>query len=425
MGQTGRATRLAILAVAGQSVAYFLTIVLARELGAEGFEAYAVASAAFTLMVMYTPRGLEKYALRLLPVLFERGDWPHALGYLRFGLRRTFATSIVLGTATFLWVTYFSDYPDAIKLAFTMSCLSLPAGALVHYYVEVLSANGRDIMATAIFRVAVPLTVLFLVAVFLSSPFEMTGAIAVGSWGVAWLLMLFVIAIMVRRTTAPEVWRAEPAEDKSAWSQAARPFLIYRVALALLSQIGVIALDRLHPSATAVGAYVAAIGTTNMALVMATSTNRYYARRLSILLEQADYSKVLELRRERQRWLLPAIAIFLAIVFYFGAEILGFFRPEFVIEGLTALKIFAVSTAISVLFALAPTYLKYMGRHRTTRNMVVGAAVVQIVLLILLIPRFAATGAAIAYAVSMSGMYIVSSWIARNELARLKSGGAI
>ncbi len=157
---------------------------------------------------------------------------------------------------------------------------------------------------------------------------------------------------------------------------------------------------------------------------MSTSTNRYYARRLSILLEQKDYSGLLELRRERLRWLLPAMAIFLAIVFYFGPEILGFFRPEFVDEGLTALNIFAVSTAISVLFALAPTYLKYMGHNRATRNVVVIAAVVQVVLLIVLVPRFAATGAASAYAVSMSGMYLVFSRIARNKLATLRSSGA-
>jgi len=139
------------------------------------------------------------------------------------------------------------------------------------------------------------------------------------------------------------------------------------------------------------------------------------------LLEQKNYSGVLDLRRERQRWLLPAIAVFLATVFCFGSEILGFFRPEFVVEGLTALKILAVSTAISVLFELAPTYLKYMGRRRTTRIMVIAAAFVQIVLLIILVPRFAATGAAIAYAVSMSGMYIVSSWLARRELIALQS----
>ncbi len=413
-----------MLAVAGQSVAYFLTIILARQLSVDGFEAYAVASAAFTLMVMYSPRGLEKYALRLLPALFQREDWAQARGFLRFGLRRTFATSIVLGTVTFLWVSFFSDYSAATKLAIAVSCLSLPAGALVHYYVEVLSANGRDILATAIFRVAVPVTVFILVGVFLYLPIELSGAIAVGSWGLAWLVMLIVIVIMVRRTTAPAVWGAVPAEDKSVWVRAAHPFLVYRMSLALLAQVGVIALDRLHPSVTAVGAYVAAVGTANLALVIATSTNRYYARRLSILLEQKDYTRVLELRRERLRWLLPIMAVFLATVFGFGSEILSFFRPEFVDEGLTALKLIAVSVAISVLFSLAPTYLKYMGRNRATRRIVVGAAAVQVVLLFVLVPDFAATGAAFAYLVSMSGMYLVSSWMAHRELVVLRSSGA-
>jgi len=410
-----------MLAVAGQSVAYFLTIVLARQLSVDGFEAYAMASAAFMLMVMYTPRGLEKYALRILPALFQREDWAQARGYLGFGLRRTLATSILLGMVTFLWVRYFSDYPAATKLAIAVSCLSLPAGALVHYYVEVLSANGRDILATAIFRVAVPVTVAILVGVVLYLPIELSGAIAVGSWGMAWLVMLVIIVIMVRRTTSPDVWRAAPIEKRSTWAREARPFLVYRISLALLAQIGVIAFDQLHSSAAAVGAYVAAMSTMNMAIVLATSTNRFYARRLSILLEQRNFDGVLELRRERLRWLLPVMAVFVAIVFIFGREILGFFRPEFVNEGLTALRVLAVATVITVLFSLAPTYLKYMGHNRTMRRIVAGAAALQLILLVLLVPRFAATGAACAYLVSMSGMFLVCSRMAHRELVRLRS----
>jgi len=43
------------------------------------------------------------------------------------------------------------------------------------------------------------------------------------------------------------------------------------------------------------------VSTVNMALVIATSTNRFYARRLSILLEQQNYAGVLQLRQERLR----------------------------------------------------------------------------------------------------------------------------
>jgi len=82
MGHLGRAAKLSILAITGQGVAYLLSIVLARRLEIEGFEAYVVASAAFTMMIMFAPRGIDKYSLRLLPALLERGDWapsaPHS-----------------------------------------------------------------------------------------------------------------------------------------------------------------------------------------------------------------------------------------------------------------------------------------------------------------------------------------------------------
>jgi O-antigen/teichoic acid export membrane protein len=129
------------------------------------------------------------------------------------------------------------------------------------------------------------------------------------------------------------------------------------------------------------------------------------------------------LRRERLQWLLPAIALFLALVFGFGREILGIFRPEFVDEGVTALRLLAIATATSMLFALAPTYQKYVGHNRLTLGVVTGAAAIQVLLLALLVPRFAATGAALAYAVSMCGMYLVLARISHRELVLLKAGG--
>jgi O-antigen/teichoic acid export membrane protein len=421
MGHLKRAVGLGMIAVTGQGVIYLLSVVLARQLGVDGFEAYAVASAAFTLMAVSAPRGIEKFALRTLPVFYERGDWEHARGFLRFGLRRTLWTTLLIGSATYLWVKYFSPFPPATKLAIGVSCLSLPAGALVHYGVDVLSANGRDIMATAIFRVIVPITTFILIGLLLFLPIEINGAMAVGCWGIAWTLVLAVVVIQIRKTTPPQVWQIIPAEEPTTWRQEARPYQYYRIALALLAQVSVILLDRLHPSAVAVGAYVAAMGTMNLALVLATTTNRFYSRRLSIMLEQHDFSGILELRRERLRWLLPAMVVFLAIVFGFGREILGFFRPEFVDQGITALHLLAITTVIAVLFSLAPTYLKYMGHNRFIFKTMAGATVIQVLLLVLLVPRFAATGGAIAYAVSMCGMYLVFARMAHSELVQSKT----
>jgi len=421
VGQSGSVLMLAGLAVAGQVIAYLLSAVLARRLGVDGFEAYVVASAAFILMVTVAPRGIEKYALRVLPALLDRGDWGLAGGLLHYGLRRTLLTSLIIGSAVGAWAWSVRDFADATRLAIVVSCLSLPAGALVHYGVEVLSAVGREARALALFRVAVPVMTFALLGVLLASPLTISGPMAVGCWGIAWAVALALMAFEVRRAAPSELLRARQIEEVSTWRTEAQPFFIYRISLGLLGQAGVIALDWLQPSAAAVGAYAAAMVTAGLVAVLATATNRAYARRLSILLEQRDFATVLELRRERLRWLLPALVMFLAVAFAFTHELLALFRPEFVNEGVVPLRLLAVATAFSVLFALAPTYLKYRRRNRATYVTVACAAAAQGMLLLLLVPRLGATGAAIAYAISMCGMYGVFAWMAHRELTLLKA----
>jgi hypothetical protein len=184
------AATIALLALAGQGIAYVLAVVLANRLGVESFEAYVVAAAAFILMVTVARRGYEKYALRLLPALLERGDWGSARGFLRFGQRRTLETSLCAGAVVGLWAWWERDLPAATRLAIAVSCLALPAGALVHHTLEVLTAFGRELWATTIFRIAVPVTTLACVGLLLALPGELSGAMAVGCWGFAWIIAL-------------------------------------------------------------------------------------------------------------------------------------------------------------------------------------------------------------------------------------------
>jgi O-antigen/teichoic acid export membrane protein len=141
-GHFGRAAQLATLAIAGQGLFYLLTVVLARRLGVDGFEAYSVAVAAVVLLASFATWGLEKYAMRVLPSLFERGDWARARGYVRFGLRRTLWTSLLVATVLGVgWAWWATDTPAAARLAVAAGCLALPAVALVQYGVEALSAT--------------------------------------------------------------------------------------------------------------------------------------------------------------------------------------------------------------------------------------------------------------------------------------------
>ena len=414
------ATSLSLLAIAGQAVAYGLAVLLARYLDVEAFETYAVASALFILMVPLVLQGLDKYALQLLPAMVERAEWGGVRAYLRWGLRRTVVASLLVGGLVGGWAWWFSAWPTATRLAWVACGLSLPAGALVHFGHEALSALGRAFAATVVFRLAVPGMALGVFCVWQLGAYAPTGAMAVGSWGLAWLLALGLVAWQLRQVVPGAGGTESLHPDGPAWLARARPFWTYRMAQVALAQMGILGLHALGDSSVAVGAFAAALGTANLALVIVTATNRVFARQLSVLLERRDFAAIQALRRQRLQWLVVPVGVYLAAVLVFAPEILALFRPEFALEGATALRLLAVSVAFMMLFALAPTYLKFRRRHGWLFQAVGVAAAVQGALLVLLVPQLGATGAAVAYAVSMCGMYGALALRAYRELALLQ-----
>lgn len=420
MQRIAQPTSLVAIAVAGQAAGYALAVLTARRLGVAGFEAYAVASAVFILLATIAPLGAEKYVLRQLPAMFRRAEWGRARGLLVFGLRRTLVMALATGVAVGAWSAWARDYSDETRLAVMVTCLSLPAGALAHYGVEVLTAAGRPLLALGTFKLIVPALALALAGALFASLPEVSGALAVGCWGLAWMAAVVVMATAFRRSAPPAMFAVEPVKDLAVWRAETRPFFIYRISLALVAQAGVIALELLHSSAVAVGAYAAAMGTVGLVAVLATSTNRAYGRELSLVLDRRDFNTLLAMRRQRLLWLAPLVAVFLFVTFSFPGQILGFFRPEFAQEGALALRILAASTAFTVLFSLAPTYLKFQKRDQATYAVVGAAALAQLVLLLALVPAYGATGAAAAYGVSMCGMYGVFAWLAHREVVALR-----
>lgn len=419
-------SRLTALSLGGQAVAYLLGIVVARHLGVEGFEAYVVASATFILMVTFVPQGLEKYSLRLLPPLAERGEWMSVRRYIGFAGRRLLLASALTGGLVALWPLFAADLSREARIAILVSCASLPAGALVHLLLEVLTALGRPFTATLIFRLVVPGLVLIFVAMTLWRLPDMPAYWAIGAWGLSWCFALGAMLWQLARAlpvaaVAPAAAGAAAKAERATWVAKARPFWFYRVSLAVLAQSAVMALEWLQTSASAVGAFAAAAATASLAQVLATSTNRVYASRLSVLLERRDFAGIWRERSERLRWLgLPLLAC-LALALLFAEPLVALFRPEFAAEGANALRVLAVATAISTWYSIAPTYLKHRGGSRTLYRLVGAGAVLQLGLLVLLVPRLGALGAALATLLATLFIYGNFARLARRELSELRA----
>lgn len=416
-------SKIIVIAAAGQAISYGLAILLARQLGVVGFEAYAVASAIFIVMVALAPCGLDKYAIRAIPVLLARREWNLTRGFVRFGARRTLFAGLAMtiaGAAVLLW--WRVDTLGEIRFAVLVAVIALPAGALTHFGLEVLSATGREILATAILRLGVPLLVLAMIGIATAAGLPLTGPIAVAVWGVAWVIVVVTLVVAIGRAMPPAVWRAPAKVEATAWRAAASLFWVHRAAMAVIAQASLIGLEMLQPSPSAVSAYAAALASTAPAIVLVTATNRIYARRLSVLLESGDAAGITALHRARRGWLTPAISVFLLVTVVFAERLLGLFGAAFVTEGTMPLRILAFTAAFTMLFALAPAYMKFTGQRDIIFRTLFVAVVAQMLLLAILVPRFGATGAAFSYALSMIGLYGTFAVLTRRGISRLAPG---
>ncbi|MCX7304012.1 MAG: polysaccharide biosynthesis C-terminal domain-containing protein [Hyphomicrobiales bacterium] len=423
MVAANQVVRIALVALAGHGIAVVLSILLARHIAVNEFEAYVVAASAFIVMVAIAPLGIDKYAVRLLPALAVRSDFAGVSGFLRFGVRRVLMSAVTTAVIVGVIVWFAPRVSPATRAALLASCASLPAGALAYYGVGVLTAFGREVKAMAVLRLIVPSISLAVVWLLIILPFETSGAMAIAAWGIAWIVALAVLVVEMRRVLPGTSRLAEPHEDAAVWSAGASSFLVYRGSGAMLGQVSIILLDALHSSASAVGAYGASLAITAPAILAVTATNRAYARPLSIILETKDVKALQELRKGRLRWLIPTIAAFLTLAMIVAPSLMGLFGPAYVEEGVMPLRILAVAAALTMTLSLAPTYVKYTRDRRVALTVVAIAAALQLVLLLVLVPSFGAAGAALAYAASIVTMYGIYTVIAWRDLSRLRQRG--
>lgn len=418
--------QLATVGVIGQMITFAITITLARNLSAQGFETYVVAAAIYLLLLAVAAQGLDKYALRLMPGKFDRGHWALAADLFRFGVVRILAGAFIVGLLAAVWARQIRGFPPDTLRAVYLCCLFVPVGVLVNFLAAVLSASGQCVRAAYSTLLLVPAVALVLVFLMLVSPLALSGVLAIACWGGGWLAALVYVGWQLHRAWTGPRCRAEVRGAAISWRRASLPFWLYRLAMGVVAQIAVVMLDWLQPSPTATGAYAAALSMASVAAVLAVATNRVYARELSVLMERGDYGAVNRYRRVRLQWLVPTLGVFLGVVFLFTEPLMELFRPEFVAEGAAAFRLLSVTIAITVLLGVAPTYFKYRGHNLLTFTTLMASALLQLVLLWLLVPRYEATGAAVAYMVSMLLMYGYLAVMAvqhLRELRRTAAGG--
>jgi O-antigen/teichoic acid export membrane protein len=381
---------------AGQALAYALTVFLANNLTPESFATYVAAVAAFLLAGKLASAGVDRLALRVLPSAFASSNWSLIRGFLSFAARRAgigVALVLLLALAIAAWLRPHHEQAVGLLIGF----LVLPVGVAATIGGEMLTALGQPRRAALLLRLPVPFTAIAVILVADAQSVPITGLLAVGAWSLGWAVAAGMIAVALAKSLPREIWQTTPRITAQQWRSTAQPLWLYRGSTALMAQASLLALVSSGTPAAQVTAYVAAVSTVSLVLMLGNSTNRLYARDLALLLDQDDRHGLLRLRAHRRAWLLPLIGIFLGAVFVVPGLVLGLFRSGIGDAATPSLQILSVSAAVTLGLALVPTYLSYRGEARAVYQTMFVANVAQLILLYLLLPEDGAAGTALAY----------------------------
>ncbi|MEE8107445.1 MAG: polysaccharide biosynthesis C-terminal domain-containing protein [Planctomycetota bacterium] len=402
---------LLLFSLGGFVLTYGTSIILAREMGASGYDNYAVAIAAASILSTLAEMGAGKYAMRVIPAYVEHQNWGRAKGYCRYAVLLILGASIILAA-----VAAWSEGIEAGEFrshVVGIVVLFLPVMALVGYGAEVVMANGAPLRASFVTRLIVP-GVMFVAIAASAGRVELTAEYAVFWFGAGWLIGLVLVWIQYLRTADKRVRAATAIYEPWYWLKRSSPFLAFALLISMMSKIGVVVLEGTSAAETEVAIFSVALDTGSFIYIVSKSTDKLFLPSLSVMIERQDREAMLAIGTKRRRLMRWFCAVFLLIIFTLGRTILGVFGEEFV-SGFPALCIVSVATCVWTYYSLVPSFLKYIKMNTFVVRCTAICVAINIGLVYILGPRYGATGAAIAYGVSVTTLYLTFARVGQKK----------
>lgn len=400
----------------GRGLEFAKQVALARLLGIDAFGLYALGWNLLRSIGVLLPVGLQNGVMH-----FGAGVWRKDDGALRHILSRTILLSFAFGWVVTLillalapWLAGVVFKEPSFTLALRVFALMLPFMGALRVASNATRITQRMQFSVVAEEIAQSILNLVLFAAFYLLGWRLMGAVVstVLSYAAA-----FAVAIYFVRRLFAAAWRA-PAQATISTQQ----MLSYSTPTALAEAFGVIIsrADRLflgfYWPAAEVGVYQAA---SQIAVIMAAILAAFNTILMPMIAEQyhrRDMRQLEELFRVNTKWGVYSIAPLVLVIVFAARDVMQvIFGPAYA-GGATALQILTIGQFINIATGATGAILIMTGNQRTWLRLSLAIMIANLVLNLALVPRWATTGAAVATAATVGGLFAISLLIVRRIL---------
>jgi O-antigen/teichoic acid export membrane protein len=389
------------LKVIALGLSFVVSLVLARSLGVVGYGIYSYAMALDSLLSVLATFGLDRLLTRNVAAYRAQSAWGLMSGLLRWANQTALmvASGLALLVAALIWTLAEHINPQMVS-ALWIALFMLPLTALVNLKRGAMHGLNHVVGGQLMERCVRPLSFILMVGLFyLGLGGKLSASWAVGLNVIAMGVALLIGIQLLHRTLPLAVGQASPVYQTHIWVRSALPLMFIGILQAVNSQSPILLLGAIK-GAEAVAFYnVAQRGAQLITFILA-AVNISLAPTIASLYAAGHMQRVQSVVTKSARAVLfVSLPVVIGFII-FGEQFLSLFGRDFT-GGHTLLIILSIGHLIDAT-AGSVGLLLVMTRHE--HDAAIGfaiRAVLEVMLGLLLIPKWGAEGAATATAISL------------------------
>ena len=391
------------------------SILIARTLGPEGYGQLAFVLAILNLVVLPVNGGMAPLLVREVAKSTGRRDWPHLKQIIRSANRWTIHAALIAVVLVITAAYWFAqDEADTRMRLLAIGALAIPLWAFLSVRTGILQGLGKVVLAQFADWILCPTVQLALLGImWLYATLTPVNVLVINLIAIA--VGLTFASLTVRVALPSEIQSAAVEQDTSSWLRALWPFLLLQLVSVANAQI-VIALLGTFGSDTQTGLYRVADNAASLVSVSLIIVNAVIAPQITHLYQAGDVQRLERLAQGSARAAL-ALALPAVLCFVLGGQwLLGLLFGTAYVEAYVTLLILLAGQFVNVACGSVGLLLNMTGYEKDSLQGLSFALAINVVLCILLIPRYGERGAAVATA---SGMMLWNGWLLLRVRQRL------
>ena len=384
----------------GAAVSFLVQIMVARLLGIEGYGTYLLAMGWLAIVQLFAKLELDSTSVRFVGSYTATMRWSLLRGFLRSGRNAVLIASISIAALGAVGINLFSDaistkHPG-LPGALLVACLQLPVVTLLLLEGAVLQGLQRYVEAQLPMNLFRPLVfgLLIGVATYVVG-MTATAPRTVGANLLGTLVALTIATTWRRRAMPSELLAATPSHDRQLWVRTAYPLFAVSLGQVIMSQQTDVIVVGLMLTTSDAAIYGAASQLT-MPLVLAASSVTYVAQPMIADMYARDPQRLQGLIRA-VTWLATILAVPIAIALItIGPYLLSLYGPAYKDGHSVLIILTAAQFVIGVVGSLAGFLMTMTAHEREAAQVILSTAILNIVLALVLTPKFGPVGTAFA-----------------------------